>query len=84
MSRFDHRRYRPGPVVNLPNRQWPNRTIREAPIWASVDLRDGNQALHEPMDVEQKRRLWDLRLSRRQPARLRFRALVDRGAKNCS
>jgi 2-isopropylmalate synthase len=60
MSRFDHRRYRPGPVVNLPDRQWPNRTIQQAPIWASVDLRDGNQALHEPMNVEHKQRLWDL------------------------
>lgn len=59
-TRFDHRRYRPGPTVDLPNRQWPGRTIRQAPIWASVDLRDGNQALLEPMDVTQKRRFWDL------------------------
>ncbi|TCT21482.1 2-isopropylmalate synthase [Thiobaca trueperi] len=58
--RFDHRKYRPGPVVDLPNRQWPGRTIQQAPIWASVDLRDGNQALLEPMDVTQKRRFWDL------------------------
>ncbi len=58
--RFDHRKYRPGPVLDLPNRQWPNRTIQNAPIWASVDLRDGNQALLQPMDVVQKRRLWDL------------------------
>ncbi|NEX22502.1 2-isopropylmalate synthase [Thiorhodococcus mannitoliphagus] len=60
MSSFDHRRYRPGPVVDLPNRQWPNRTIQAAPLWASVDLRDGNQALFEPMSVVQKQRLWGL------------------------
>ena len=63
MRSFDHRKYRPGPVVDLPNRQWPNRTIQYAPIWASVDLRDGNQALYDPMSVEQKRRLWDLLVS---------------------
>ena len=58
--RFDHRKYRPGPALSLPNRQWPNRSIERAPIWASVDLRDGNQALLEPMGVAQKRRLWAL------------------------
>ncbi len=60
MRRFDHRKYRPAPAVALPHRQWPNRTITHAPRWASVDLRDGNQALLEPMSVEQKRRLWDV------------------------
>ena len=60
MSSFDHRKYRPGPVVNLPHRQWPDRTISQAPVWASVDLRDGNQALLEPMNVSQKRRFWGL------------------------
>lgn len=57
---FDHRKYRPGPVMDLPNRHWPSQTIQQAPIWASVDLRDGNQALLEPMGVVQKRRLWAL------------------------
>jgi 2-isopropylmalate synthase len=47
-------RYRPFPPVNLPNRQWPNRTLTQAPIWCSVDLRDGNQALAQPMSVEEK------------------------------
>ncbi|MEM9158389.1 MAG: 2-isopropylmalate synthase [Verrucomicrobiota bacterium] len=47
-------RYRPYPVVELPDRQWPNRTIDSAPIWCSVDLRDGNQALAIPMNVEEK------------------------------
>lgn len=60
MKPFDHRKYRPGPAVPLHHRQWPSRTITHAPRWASVDLRDGNQALIEPMGVEQKRRLWTL------------------------
>ncbi|MDH5778509.1 MAG: 2-isopropylmalate synthase, partial [Gammaproteobacteria bacterium] len=60
MPTFDHRKYRPAPGVALPNRQWPSRSIQQAPIWASVDLRDGNQALLEPMTVGQKRRMWAL------------------------
>ncbi|MBI1891900.1 MAG: 2-isopropylmalate synthase [Burkholderiales bacterium] len=60
MKAFDHNKYRPAPVVAMANRQWPNRTITQAPRWASVDLRDGNQALLEPMNVGQKRRLWAL------------------------
>ena len=60
MKAFDHRKYRPAAGVQLPNRQWPNRSIQQAPVWASVDLRDGNQALLEPMTVAQKRRLWAL------------------------
>jgi len=57
---FDHRKYHPAPRVSLPDRRWPDRTIDQAPVWASVDLRDGNQALLEPMNVAQKRRMWDL------------------------
>ena len=60
MSAFDHRKYRPTPTVPLTDRQWPGKTIDRAPIWASVDLRDGNQALLEPMSVEQKKRMWAL------------------------
>ncbi len=60
MTAYDHRKYRPAPPVALADRQWPNRQIERAPVWASVDLRDGNQALLEPMDVAQKRRLWAL------------------------
>ncbi|MGD2082514.1 MAG: 2-isopropylmalate synthase [Chromatiales bacterium] len=60
MSTYDHRKYRPVPPVPLHDRQWPGRAIERAPRWASVDLRDGNQALLEPMSVEQKRRLWGL------------------------
>lgn len=58
MNHFDHRKYAAAPRVALSNRQWPGRHIEHAPIWASVDLRDGNQALMEPMSVEQKRMLW--------------------------
>ena len=52
-------RYRPFPPVVLPDRQWPSRVIDTAPQWCSVDLRDGNQALVEPMGPERKRRLYD-------------------------
>jgi len=47
-------KYRAFPPVDLPTRQWPNRTLKHAPIWCSVDLRDGNQALAVPMNVSQK------------------------------
>ncbi|MDW8380665.1 MAG: 2-isopropylmalate synthase [Verrucomicrobiota bacterium] len=47
-------KYRPFPPVHLPDRQWPNRTVTRAPIWCSVDLRDGNQSLPIPMNVSQK------------------------------
>ncbi|MDP3069587.1 MAG: 2-isopropylmalate synthase [Opitutaceae bacterium] len=47
-------KYRPFPPVNLPHRQWPGRTLTHPPIWCSVDLRDGNQALAQPMSVEEK------------------------------
>jgi len=60
MKSFDHRKYRPAPATPIRRRQWPDRTIEQAPRWVSVDLRDGNQALLEPMSVEQKRRLWAL------------------------
>lgn len=60
MKVFDHNKYRPAAGVALSHRQWPNRTIEQAPVWASVDLRDGNQALLEPMTVGQKRRMWAL------------------------
>lgn len=53
-------KYRPFPPVSLPQRQWPNRTLTRAPIWCSVDLRDGNQALAQPMSVEEKLEYFDL------------------------
>ena len=53
-------KYRPFPVVELSDRTWPDRTIDAAPIWTSVDLRDGNQALPIPMSVEEKLEMFDL------------------------
>ncbi len=53
-------KYRPFPPVDLPSRQWPDRKIDHAPIWCSVDLRDGNQALPIPMSVEEKLEMFDL------------------------
>ena len=51
---LNYKRYKRVPVVDFPERQWPNKQIDKAPIWCSVDLRDGNQALIEPMVVEEK------------------------------
>ncbi|MCB1690719.1 MAG: 2-isopropylmalate synthase [Halioglobus sp.] len=59
MSSFDHRKYRAFPPIAMPNRRWPDRVIERAPRWCSVDLRDGNQALIEPMTARQKSLLWD-------------------------
>ncbi len=55
-----HHKYRPYPGVELPDRTWPDQRITSAPRWVSVDLRDGNQALINPMDVERKRRMFNL------------------------
>ena len=59
MSSFDHRKYQPFQPIAMANRRWPDRVIEKAPHWCSVDLRDGNQALIEPMTTPQKSRLWD-------------------------
>ena len=48
--------------IDLPDRQWPSKIIQQAPRWCSVDLRDGNQALIDPMNVDEKLRLWDMLL----------------------
>ena len=54
-------KYRPYQFgVDLPDRTWPDRTLTVAPVWCSVDLRDGNQALIDPMDVARKKTMWDL------------------------
>ena len=55
---FAARKYPPAPSVRLPDRTWPSRTLDHAPIWCSVDLRDGNQALAEPMGMERKLRFF--------------------------
>ena len=60
MSSFDHTKYHPFTVIEKPNRRWPSEHITQAPIWCAVDLRDGNQALIEPMNVIQKQKMWAL------------------------
>ncbi len=60
MTTMPFEKYRPYPVVELPDRTWPDRRVETAPVWCSVDLRDGNQALVDPMDPTRKRRMWDL------------------------
>lgn len=56
-------KYQPYPTVSLPDRRWPEQRITHAPRWLSTDLRDGNQALAEPMDSARKLQFWDLLLS---------------------
>lgn len=51
---LNYKRYRKNPVVDYPERKWPNKEIEKAPVWCSVDLRDGNQALIDPMVVSEK------------------------------
>jgi 2-isopropylmalate synthase len=60
MKRMPVSKYRPFEQIRLPDRCWPDQVIKAAPLWCSVDLRDGNQALINPMDVYRKRRLFDL------------------------
>jgi len=56
---FDHRKYKPYPRIEKRDRRWPERTLVTAPLWCSVDLRDGNQALVEPMGQERKLRFFE-------------------------
>ena len=51
---LNYNRYARVPVLQYTEREWPNKEIEKAPLWCSVDLRDGNQALVEPMNVEEK------------------------------
>jgi len=53
-------KYRAFPPIDLPDRQWPNKVITAPPIWMSTDLRDGNQALFEPMNAERKMRMFEM------------------------
>ena len=55
-----YKKYKPFKSINLDDRIWPSNTIKEAPLWCSVDLRDGNQALIEPMGSERKNRMFEL------------------------
>lgn len=57
---LNYKRYKKNPVLHYPEREWPNKEIEKAPIWCSVDLRDGNQALIEPMNVEEKLEMFNL------------------------
>ncbi len=59
MSNFDHKKYKPFAPVGKTDRRWPDQVIDKDPLWCSVDLRDGNQALIEPMTARQKSLLWD-------------------------
>ena len=51
---LNYKRYKASPVLEFPERTWPSKRIEHAPVWCSVDLRDGNQALVEPMNIEEK------------------------------
>lgn len=51
---MNYQKYRPFPAINKPDRKWPSKEIKSVPIWCSVDLRDGNQALEKPMNLDQK------------------------------
>lgn len=62
IGRMPFEKYRRFQPVDLPNRQWPSRVIERAPRWCSVDLRDGNQALIDPMNVDEKLRMFELLL----------------------
>ena len=57
---LNYQRYKRVPVMDYPEREWPNKQIQNAPIWCSVDLRDGNQALIDPMTVEEKVEMFNL------------------------
>ena len=57
---FDHSKYKPFPAIDIKDRTWPDQIITAAPTWCSVDLRDGNQALIEPMSVVQKKKMFEL------------------------
>ncbi|MFW2853195.1 2-isopropylmalate synthase [Sphingomonas sp. TX0543] len=60
MLRDPSMKYRPFPTIQIPDRTWPSKTITRAPRWLSTDLRDGNQALIDPMNAEKKTRFFDL------------------------
>lgn len=59
-THFNHQKYAPAPVMPKPNRRWPDHHLTQAPVFASVDLRDGNQALERPMSVAQKLEFFEL------------------------
>ena len=62
MSQYSHKKYPIAKNITMTNRRWPDNTLEQAPLWCSVDLRDGNQALIEPMTVTQKEQLFQMLL----------------------
>ena len=62
-SRMPYQRYQPFAPIELPDRTWPTKTITTAPRWCAVDLRDGNQALIDPMGPDRKRRMFEMLVS---------------------
>ena len=62
VNKMPFHKYHQFPPIDLPNRQWPSKVIEQAPRWCSVDLRDGNQALIDPMNVDEKMRMFELLL----------------------
>jgi len=63
MVKQPHLKYRPFAAIRLSERQWPDRVLTQAPVWLSTDLRDGNQSLIEPMDIERKLRMFNMLVS---------------------
>ena len=59
---LNYKKYKRVPVLHYPDREWPDKEIEHAPLWCSVDLRDGNQALIDPMNVEEKMEMFQLLL----------------------
>ena len=59
---LNYKRYKRNPVMHYPEREWPEKEIEQAPVWCSVDLRDGNQALIDPMVVSEKMEMYRLLL----------------------
>ena len=60
MLKHPQQKYRAFAPVSLPDRRWPDAVLSKAPIWLSTDLRDGNQALIEPMDIARKLRMFEM------------------------
>ena len=63
MLKQPNQKYAAFKPIPLPDRTWPNQTITKPPIWLATDLRDGNQALIEPMDVERKKKMFALNVN---------------------
>ena len=78
-----YRKYRPYESVDLPDRTWPDTVLTRAPIWCSTDLRDGNQALVNPMDTARKQRFFALLCELLQEIEVGFPAASRRTSTSC-